>query len=98
MPNYCAGASGENLFSQEDLVSASELREFVFCARAWFLARHGHPVSVEAREQRATGTAFHELRAMVARRGHNARPLWWAVVLLIMALAVWLLKTIVDKH
>jgi hypothetical protein len=33
-------------FSDEDLVAASELREYLYCEKAWFLARQGFAVSV----------------------------------------------------
>lgn len=76
-------------YSAEDLVSASELHDFVLRERAWFLARQGHPVSsAEARERREAGTTFHVERAEAARRGNNAYALWWAIILVIAALAV----------
>jgi len=32
----------KRFFPPEDMVTASELREFLFCERAWFLNRHGY--------------------------------------------------------
>jgi hypothetical protein len=99
VPESDTPSVGEQFFSAEDMVSASELREFVFCERAWFLAHQGHAVlSANAREQRAAGTAFHESRATAARSGKNAHALWWAVILLIMALAAWLFKALEEKR
>ena len=99
MPDYDTAQSGdEALFAAEELVSASELREYVFCERAWSLARRGHAASVKAQEQRASGTAFHEARAIAARSGNNRQALWWAFTLLIAALAVWLFTAVVERH
>ena len=53
----------EGPFPSEDMVSASELRDFLFCERAWFLSRQGHRVSAQAEVQRAAGIIFHEARA-----------------------------------
>jgi len=43
-----------------DFVTPSELREFVYCQRSWFLARQGLLVSDEAQIAMETGVAFHE--------------------------------------
>jgi hypothetical protein len=37
----------ERFFPPEDMVNASELREFLYCERAWFLSRQGLRVSCE---------------------------------------------------
>jgi hypothetical protein len=58
------------------MVNASELREFVFCERSWFLNRQAFVVSEEAQSQRAEGVAFHELRAEAARKASNPQVLW----------------------
>ena len=68
-------------FSSEDMVSASELREFLFCERAWFLSRQGHGVSAKAEAQRAAGIVFHETRAGAASLGSSPWVFWLAVIL-----------------
>src|SRR5579863_6108474 len=72
---------GESIFAPEDMVNASELREFLFCERAWFLSRQGYRVSEQAQAQRAAGIVFHEARAGVASRGRAPRVFWLAVIL-----------------
>jgi hypothetical protein len=49
---------GEGPFASEALISASELREFVFCSRAWWLSRQGHAVSVKHMNSAPTGSRF----------------------------------------
>ena len=63
----------ELIFPPEEMINASELREFLFCERAWFLSRAGHRVSAQAGAQRAAGIEFHEARAGAASRGQNPR-------------------------
>jgi hypothetical protein len=62
------------------MVSASELREFVYCERAWLLSRQGFAVSQEVQAQRKAGISFHEARATAARKGANAQVLWRALI------------------
>jgi hypothetical protein len=83
--------SDGRLFSQEDMVNASELREFLFCERAWFLSRAGNRVSAQAEAQRAAGIAFHEARAGAASRGQSPWTFWLAVILAVAGLAILLL-------
>jgi hypothetical protein len=76
-----APQSGERPFPPEDMVTASELREFLFCERGWFLSRQGFRVSAQAEKQRAAGVVFHEERAGAASRGRSPRAFWFAVLL-----------------
>jgi hypothetical protein len=51
----------------EPYIRASELKDFAFCQRAWFLERQGAQTeNIEARE---LGTADHLHRATTVRRG-----------------------------
>ena len=81
-----------------EMINASELREFVFCERAWWLSRQGYVVSAKAQQQRAAGVTFHERRAGAARRGSNAQALWWAILLMLAALALWLAKSFLGMR
>lgn len=62
-------------FSEDDMITASELREFVYCSRAWSLARNGFAVSREVQSQRDAGIRFHELQAEHTRQGSRHSPL-----------------------
>jgi hypothetical protein len=73
--------NGERFNPQEDMVNASELREFVFCERAWFLNRQGYRVSAQAEAQRVAGMVFHEMSAAAASRGRSPWAFWFAVIL-----------------
>jgi hypothetical protein len=84
--------NAERPFSSEDMVSASELREFLFCERAWFLNRQGFRVSAQAEAQRAAGVVFHEVRAGAASRGTSPWFFWLAVFLAGAGIAMLLLE------
>jgi len=63
-------------FSEEDMITASELRDFIYCARSWSLARHGFTVLPrEVQAQRDAGIRFHEERAEHALQGSRPSPL-----------------------
>jgi hypothetical protein len=38
-------------FSEEDMIAASELREYVYCEKAWSLARQGFAVSCDLKHK-----------------------------------------------
>ena len=78
----------KRFFPPEDMVTASELREFLFCERAWFLSRAGHRVSAQAEAQRAAGIEFHEARAGAASRGQNPRTFCLAMILAGIGIAI----------
>jgi hypothetical protein len=71
----------ETFFLPEHMVTASELREFLFCERAWFLNRQGYRVSSEAERHRAAGISFHRARAKAGRAGASPWPFRWATIL-----------------
>jgi hypothetical protein len=83
-------------FPPEQMVNASELREFIFCERAWFLNRQGFRVSPDALAQRAAGMVFHETRARAATKGRSQQALWWALVLALLGVALLVLKALMD--
>jgi hypothetical protein len=80
------------------MVNASELREFLFCERAWYLGRQGYQVSAQAESQRAAGLVFHEARAAAANRGTSPGALWWAGILTVVGIALLLLKAWMDSR
>jgi hypothetical protein len=75
-------------------IRASELKDFAFCHRAWFLERQG--VATDLTEARELGTADHQHRATAVRRGralHGASRLLLTLAGIVAALLVlgWLL-------
>ena len=91
-------ASDESQANDNELVSASELREFVFCERAWWLKRQGYQVSRKAQAERVEGLAFHERRSRAARTASEGTTLWLAIVLLLAAIAIWVIKELLETH
>jgi CRISPR/Cas system-associated exonuclease Cas4 (RecB family) len=82
----------EPFFGPEDMVNASELREFLYCERAWFLSRQGLRVSAAARSQRAAGIEFHEARAAAAHEGASPWPVRWAFILAVAGITLLILE------
>jgi hypothetical protein len=82
---------------QHELISASELREFVYCERGWFLSQHGQKVSAQGQAQRDSGIVFHEARARAARSGSSMRVYGWILPLVIMALAIIVIAAIQER-
>ena len=76
-------------FSDKDMIAASELREYIYCEKAWFLARQGFAVSREAQAQRDAGVVYHEQRAADTVTGTHSRTVIW--ILLLVAAAILLL-------
>jgi len=76
-------------FSDEDMIAASELREYIYCEKSWFLARQGFAVSREAQAQRDAGIAYHEQRAADTVKGTHSRTVIW--IFLLVAAAILLL-------
>jgi len=93
-----ANSKNESFFAPEEMVNASELREFLFCERAWYLGRLGYQVSAQAESQRAAGIVFHEARAAAASRGSSPGALWWAGILTLAGIALLLLKVWMDSR
>jgi hypothetical protein len=93
-----ANPNDEPFFAPEDMVNASELREFLFCERAWYLGRRGYQVSAQAESQRAAGIVFHEARAAAASRGSSPAALWWVGILVLAGIALLLLKVWMDSR
>ena len=83
-------------FSDEDMIAASELREYIYCEKAWFLARQGFAVSREAQAQRDAGVVYHEQRAADTVKGTHSRTVIWILLLItaaILLLAIYALHS-----
>ncbi len=76
---------------REQIIRASEVGQYVFCARAWWLGRVlGYPsANVEVMAQ---GTSGHRLHGRVVERYHLLRRLAAGLILLaVIALVAWIL-------
>jgi hypothetical protein len=77
--------------SNRDSIRASEIGDWCFCRRAWYLANLKTRPSLLQIERRQAGTAYHERhgRATVQpRREINAREL--VLLLLLLVVGFWL--------
>ena len=81
---------GPNM-SNRDVIRASEIGDWCFCRRAWYLASRKTQPSLLQIERRQAGTAYHERhgRAIVQpRRERNAEKLV-LLMLLLLVVACW---------
>ena len=70
----------------DKLIRASELGEYVYCARAWRLRRDGHEPTA-GRERREAGVRWHTEHGADVRRARRLKLLASAALLLAVALA-----------
>jgi hypothetical protein len=91
-------AAPSHEYGLDDMVNASELREFVFCERAWWLNRQGYAVSQQMQAKRSDGVAFHEARARAARKASSSQALWWALILGLAAAAIWMARMLMESR
>jgi hypothetical protein len=78
-------------YTDQQLVSASEIKDFIFCRRAWYLGKQGLRPSEETRRKQAAGIAFHEERAVApvrAARAYRAAIGFFVLGALLLAWAV----------
>jgi CRISPR/Cas system-associated exonuclease Cas4 (RecB family) len=69
--------------SERDTIKASEIAEYVFCNRAWWLSRVSGRKSTNVR-QMADGTSYHQVHGRLVRRARQSRLI--AYVLLAVAM------------
>jgi len=78
--------------SNRDVIRASEIGDWCFCRRAWYLTNRKTQPSLLQIERRQAGTAYHERhgRAIIQpRREINAAKLV-LLLLLVLVVAYWL--------
>jgi hypothetical protein len=73
--------------SRKDLVRASGMGEYVYCARAWWLRREG-VTPTRGGEARAAGTRWHESHGRSVARAKRLRLVSAVCLYLALALAV----------
>lgn len=81
---------------EDDIIRASEVGQYAFCARAWWLARvKSYPSANVAALDR--GTAWHRAHGQAVERYCLGRRLAMALLLLAaMAFLAWLLLSLVG--
>lgn len=72
-------------------IRASEVGEYVYCARAWRLRREGFGPSAAGRERLDAGTRWHLAHGSGVRRARLLRRLSTAALLVAVALAAFFL-------
>ena len=79
-------------FDQRQVISASEVGDFVYCAKAWYLKRCG---ALAEGEQLAAGVTFHGRHATkvaqaIRLRRSGTRLAFAALVMLVLLALYWL--------
>ena len=85
-------------FSPEDMVNASELKDWVYCHRSWILNQQGFRVTEKTARERLAGIAFHEERAEAAKKASNRQSLWWAILLALFGIALLLIYALLESN
>ena len=70
------------------LISASELRTWCFCHKAWHFERLGYPSSLL--RERIAGTMYHQCRDQAGRTARRIRTAAAAVILICFAVMLFL--------
>lgn len=79
---------------EDDILRASEIAEYLFCARAWWLGRVKGISSQNVREMKQ-GISWHQRHGRAVERSHILQRLALALLILATAiLAVWLWRTL----
>jgi hypothetical protein len=79
------------------MISASELKDFLFCHFAWFLNQQGFRNTPKAMEERQAGINFHQDRAEAARKARSRQACWWSVVLALLGIALLLVRALIER-
>ena len=75
-----------------DLIRASEVGDYVYCRRSWFLSAQGIAPSLKQIEKRHAGTEYHRMHGEQVRSAHRVTSAAVCVLflLLFLALGYWL--------
>ncbi len=90
-------ADNNRPFAPGEMISASELKDFLFCHLAWFLNQQGFRNTPKAIEERQAGVTFHQDRAEAARKASSRQAFWWAVVLAVLGIALLLVRALIER-
>jgi hypothetical protein len=70
------------------LISASELRTWCFCHKAWHFERLGYPSSLS--QERIAGTKYHQSRDQALRAARQTRTAAATIILICLAVMLFL--------
>ncbi len=70
------------------LISASELRTWCYCHKAWHFERLGYPSSLS--NERAAGTSYHRSRDQALRAARRIRAIAGAIIVICLAVMIFL--------
>ena len=70
------------------LISASELRTWCYCHKAWYFERLGYPSSLS--HERIAGTMYHQSRDQALRTARRARTAAATVIIICIAVIFFL--------
>ena len=79
------------------LISASEVGDYVFCARAWRLRAEGNELDDESRAMLDAGTEYHHAHGGQVRRARRLRTASIALAVLSLLLALLLILRLVLR-
>jgi hypothetical protein len=80
--------------SEHDLIRASEIAEWCFCQRSWYLRAGGADPSLVQVEKRNSGAQYHEQHADTVKRARAAMSTaTYALLLVLLFAAAYLLLT-----
>ncbi len=71
-------------------IRASEINEYLYCRRAWWLRRVGGYASQNSREL-AAGTAYHQAHGRIVRRATFSQRLAYALVFITVSFIIFTL-------
>ena len=77
--------------SDHDLIRASEIADWCFCQRAWYLSARGADPNLVQIDKRDSGTQYHEQHAYTVKRARAIMSTaTYALLLLLLVAAAYL--------
>ena len=82
----------QSMMRSHDLIRASEIGDFVYCRRSWFLSAQGVNPGLKQMEQRDAGIEYHQRHGEQVKSAQQLRSAGMLVLflLLFLALGYWL--------
>ncbi len=82
----------QSMTRSQDLIRASELGEYVYCRRSWFLSARGVAPSLKQMEKKQAGIEYHQIHGEQVKSAYKLRSAGMFVLflMLFLALGYWL--------